>query len=256
MPDVLNDRAADNWRPLLAIADLAGGTWPEEARRAACMLSGEDQDRAVDVELLRDIRSAFGENEVIRSADLVAKLVADPERPWADWKHGRPLTQKQLGGLLRPFCITSETINFGDGHYAKGYRRAHLEELWGVYCPGQNTPPAQSGAFEASFRHNADEMGISSDFRSVTEISGDGSKKCKLSYSHAGCDGITDRKPQHSGQGRSDHDTAPDDGLGIPDFCRRCFHCNGNGAVNEVALPDRTVWLHRECEKPWMEANP
>src|SRR5262249_21952069 len=43
MPD-LNDRAADNWRPLLAIADLAGGTWPEEGRRAACLLSGEEQD--------------------------------------------------------------------------------------------------------------------------------------------------------------------------------------------------------------------
>ena len=27
MPD-LNDRAAGNWRPLLAIAELAGGTWP------------------------------------------------------------------------------------------------------------------------------------------------------------------------------------------------------------------------------------
>ena len=101
MPD-LNDRAADNWRPLLAIADLAGGTWPEEARRAACLLSGEEQDGAIGVELLRDIRSAFGYDDVIRSSDLVAKLTADPERPWAEWKHGRPLTQKQLAGLPAP----------------------------------------------------------------------------------------------------------------------------------------------------------
>ena len=100
MPD-LNDRAADNWRPLLAIADLAGGTWPKEARRAACLLSGEEQDGAIGVELLRDIRSAFGDGDVIRSSDLVAQLTADPERPWAEWKHrGRPLTQKQLAGLL------------------------------------------------------------------------------------------------------------------------------------------------------------
>ena len=34
MPD-LNDRAADNWRPLLAIDELAGGTWPKEA--AGCL---------------------------------------------------------------------------------------------------------------------------------------------------------------------------------------------------------------------------
>src|SRR5262245_21628928 len=56
----LNDRAADNWRPLLAIADLAGGTWPEKARGAACLLSGGEQDGAIGVELLKDIRSAFG----------------------------------------------------------------------------------------------------------------------------------------------------------------------------------------------------
>jgi putative DNA primase/helicase len=36
IPDALNDRAADNWRPLLAIADLAGGEWPARARRHVC----------------------------------------------------------------------------------------------------------------------------------------------------------------------------------------------------------------------------
>jgi putative DNA primase/helicase len=72
LPNGLNDRASDNWRPLLAIADLAGGEWPQEARRAACRLSGEEQDGAIGVELLRDIRSAFGDADVIRSSDLVA----------------------------------------------------------------------------------------------------------------------------------------------------------------------------------------
>jgi putative DNA primase/helicase len=84
IPDALNDRAADNWRPLLAIADLAGGEWPAKACEAACLLSGEAQDGAVGVELRKDIRKAFGEDHEIRSSDLVAKLTADPERPWAD----------------------------------------------------------------------------------------------------------------------------------------------------------------------------
>ena len=34
MPDGVHGRAADNWRPLLAIADLAGAEWPERARRS------------------------------------------------------------------------------------------------------------------------------------------------------------------------------------------------------------------------------
>src|SRR5215472_10078158 len=34
-PERLNDRAADAWLPLLAIADQAGGEWPGRARAAA-----------------------------------------------------------------------------------------------------------------------------------------------------------------------------------------------------------------------------
>jgi putative DNA primase/helicase len=148
MPD-LNDRAADNWRPLLAIADLAGGTWPKEARRAACLLSGEEQDGDIGVELLRDIRSAFGDGDVIRSSDLVAQLTADPERPWAEWKHGRPLTQKQLAGLLAPFHIISLTVHPPGQPDGKGYRRIDFEEAWAAYCPGQNISPQQSLRFRS-----------------------------------------------------------------------------------------------------------
>jgi hypothetical protein len=35
MPASIYNRAADNWRPLLAAADATGGEWPERARRAA-----------------------------------------------------------------------------------------------------------------------------------------------------------------------------------------------------------------------------
>ena len=45
VPDELNDRPADNWDPLLAIADLAGGDWPARARKAAIELS-RDADAA------------------------------------------------------------------------------------------------------------------------------------------------------------------------------------------------------------------
>jgi len=55
----LNDRANDLWEPLLAIADHAGGEWPERARKAALKLSGEgaagEDNRCV--ELLRDARA-------------------------------------------------------------------------------------------------------------------------------------------------------------------------------------------------------
>ena len=198
IPDALNDRAADNWRPLLAIADLAGGAWPQRARESACLLSGEGHDStSVNVELLADIRLAFGETDVIRSADLVAKLTADPERPWAEWRHGKPITQKQLAGLLAPFGIISETVHpIGQSH-AKGYKRVKFEEVWEAYLPGQNAVPGQFQASEACKRASADEMGTSRDFRSVRETIPHGSKNANLSHSHAGLHACTDRKSEN-----------------------------------------------------------
>ena len=265
VPVALNDRAADNWRPLLAIADLAGGTWPEDARRAACLLSGEEQDGAVNVELLRDIRAAFSDADEIRSADLVAKLAADQERPWADWKNGRPLTQKQLAGLLKPFHIVSATVHPPGLPDGKGYRRADFEAVWDAYCAGQNTVAQQVGASEASKRPNADEMGTSGDFRSVRGSVSDGSKNGNLSYSHACLDVWTDRKAGNGVKGHSGQEIAPDptDPGPIPESLlrtapRRCDHCGSMlGAMNAWDWPGRPdgIWLHPRCEAGWMNSG-
>lgn len=202
LPD-LNDRAADNWRPLIAIADLAGGAWPEEARQAAMTLSGSEDDSAFGVTLLRDIRSAFGDDEEIRSVDLVTKLTTDPERPWAEFRHGRPLTQRQLGHLLSSFRITPVTVHNTGFKDAKGYRRQDFEEAWEAYCPGQNTLPHQSDHFQASKRPSADGSSTSRDFPSVLKDNPDASKKDNLSYSHAGLDAWTVPKAENGGEGDS-----------------------------------------------------
>jgi putative DNA primase/helicase len=261
VPEVLNDRAADNWRPLLAIADLAGGNWPEDARRAACLLSGEEPDGAINVELLRDIRTAFGDDEVIRSTDLIEKLIADKERPWVEWRHGRPLTQKQLAGLLRPFFIVSDTVHPPGLPQGKGYQKVHFEDAWAAYCPGQNMPPAQSSTSEAYIRTNADEMGATGDFRSVQKDLPYGSKNGKLSYGHAGLYGCTDRKPQNGGEGCSDREKAHDDYPDFPASLRRCDHCGqlGTGAdpLHSWDWPGRPdgIRLHNRCENPWFDAE-
>ena len=59
----LEDRAADTWEPLIAVADLAAGEWPALARHAAVMLT-TDRDQAASlsdrIRLLADCRTAFG----------------------------------------------------------------------------------------------------------------------------------------------------------------------------------------------------
>ena len=200
-PEDLDDRASDNWRCLLQIADLAGGDWPQRAREVACRLSGAGHESlSINVRLLEDIRLAFGEAEAMRSADLVAALIADPERPWAEWKRGKPLTQKQLGGLLAPFCISSETVSIEGLNDAKGYKRVRFGEAWEAYVPaqklGQNSFAHPIQHFEASKRRNADGTGVFSDFQSVAEAGGDGSKNDDLAHNHAGFDASTLQKPE------------------------------------------------------------
>jgi putative DNA primase/helicase len=218
IPESLNDRAADNWRPLLAIGDLAGGLWPGRAREAACVLSGEGHDSAINVELLGDIRLIVGEADIVRSDGLVAELTADPERPWAEWKRGKPLTQRQLAGLLRPFGIVSETVHLPGRLPGKGYKRVHFEEAWAAYCPGQNHSPGQEAPSETDKRTSADEMGTSSDFRSGQEASSSRSKNGNLSYSHAGLSACPDRKPGNGRGDEFDHEKGDDPWANYPEL--------------------------------------
>lgn len=76
LPEALNDRAQDNWEPLLAIADVAGGHWPEIARHAALHISSKNDEGATQstgVELLIDIAEVFDHTrrERITTTDLI-----------------------------------------------------------------------------------------------------------------------------------------------------------------------------------------
>lgn len=137
MPAGIYNRAADNWRPLLAIADVAGGEWPERARRALqCARAGADDDDSARVMLLADIRAIFAERNADRlaSADLVAALIAIEGRPWAEWKAGKPLTANGLARLLAPFGVLPATIRTAVGT-AKGYQLAHFFDAFARYLP-------------------------------------------------------------------------------------------------------------------------
>jgi putative DNA primase/helicase len=140
-PDVstmLNDRAADNWRPLLAIADAAGGDWPARARKAALLLSGEAADDSdVKVQLLSDLRDIFTERDAdkLPSETLVEDLVKLETRPWAEWRRGgKPLTLNGLARLLKLFAIHPKTVRIGV-QTPKGYDRSDFSDAWERYVP-------------------------------------------------------------------------------------------------------------------------
>jgi putative DNA primase/helicase len=140
VPAELNDRAADNWTPLLAIADLAGGDWPTLARQAALELSGPGTEEEQDykVELLREIERAFEEagaaTDRLTTAQLVEALVGMEESPWATFNSGKPIDARRLARLLKPFGIHSIDIRVeGAKSSLKGYKRESFSDAWSRY---------------------------------------------------------------------------------------------------------------------------
>jgi hypothetical protein len=141
----LFNRAADNWRPLLAIADAAGGTWPTIARAVAETSEGLKQDQSARAMLLSDIREVFESRpnkDRIGSTDLAAELGTIEGRPWAEWKNGKPMTAASLAKMLAPFGITPGTRRSGSDTF-KGYLFADFKETFASYLGDQTVTPSQ-----------------------------------------------------------------------------------------------------------------
>jgi hypothetical protein len=139
LPGELDDRAADCWEPLFAIADLAGGDWPARARRAARTLSSHGrEDDSLGVKLLGDIYDVFERlaQTRISKRQIVAELLALDEAPWGDLR-GRPLDGRQLGRLLRPFRISSRTVRIPGADTVNGFQREQFEDAWRRYLRWQ-----------------------------------------------------------------------------------------------------------------------
>lgn len=131
----LNDRANDCMEPLLAISEVAGGNWPKLARNAAISLYGlENETPTIGVELLADAKAVFDAKRAnkIFSADLLDALVADEEAPWATWRHGKPMTLRQLSAKLADFGIKPKDIRIGPIN-KKGYDRTEFADAFKRY---------------------------------------------------------------------------------------------------------------------------
>lgn len=105
LPDALHDRAQDVWESLLAIADLAGGGWPDRARAAAVALMGDVVEDDVALDLIHDMHEVFGEGNTtfVPTTQMLERLAALEDRPWRTWSKGRPITGHGLARLLKRF---------------------------------------------------------------------------------------------------------------------------------------------------------
>jgi hypothetical protein len=181
IPRSLSDRQADVCEPLLGIADLAGGEWPEAARTALVKLCGDAQraDDSIGVKLLADIHSVFyprenGGNplpviERIASEELSKALAEMEGRPWAEWgKTGKPITKNRLARFLseRYSIGPPKTMRLPDERRLNGYDREWFEESWESYLPHDFPVSPDSKRDIVTTRMNTGENG---DFQDVTD---------------------------------------------------------------------------------------
>ncbi|MCK9463174.1 MAG: DUF3631 domain-containing protein [Proteobacteria bacterium] len=134
IPGALHSRAADNWRPLIAIADLVGGSWPDRARTAAIMSVDSDDEGSVTEQLLMDIKEIFSDivEARISSAELVGRLCQLDDRPWKESAFGRRLTPNLLASRLRAHRIRPKSIRFERGTL-KGYEQSQFDDAFKRY---------------------------------------------------------------------------------------------------------------------------
>lgn len=155
LPPGLNDRAEDAWEALVAVADAAGGSWPERARRAAVTLSAEAEENSADLmqtRLLSDLRDIFMPpgclpncecHDKLHSTAIVALLRFMPEAPWRDWKRGRPepwLNERELAEMLKDFRVKPKNVRIHNVQLnqdvqLKGYERSQFVAVWECYLP-------------------------------------------------------------------------------------------------------------------------
>ena len=140
LPEGLDDRARDNWWPLIAIAHQVGGEWPERAREAALELEAVKDRTELDgygVRLLQDIKKIFDalDQDKIPSSTPLIKLNLIEAAPWADWSRGRGLSARGLNKMLKQFQIEVFKTT-----QANVYRKADFEDAWSRYEP--YLPPA------------------------------------------------------------------------------------------------------------------
>jgi putative DNA primase/helicase len=191
MPAAIVNRAADNWRPLLAVADLAGGAWPQRARKAATELSIDGEDSmSAGVLLLTDLRELFaGEGSgVLFTREILKALHADETRPWPEFRSGKPITERQLAALLKPHKIKPKTVRRGI-ETEKGYRLEWFADAFARYLPPRSVTASQSSN-SAGFEPVPSVTLPDAVALPVTDA------RCENPSVSAGCDAVTDREAQ------------------------------------------------------------
>lgn len=174
MPAGIEDRDADVWEALLAVADLAGGRWPERARSAATALvqDAHDTPPSLGIMLLTDLKAIFEDREKVATEEILDRLHVMDERPWGELR-GKPIDSRFLSRQLTKYGVKSKTLRIGDAT-PKGYQAEDLADPWQRYVNVADV--AASTVFVADEKPR--DTGNVADVADVADSQGDAEPEC------------------------------------------------------------------------------
>jgi putative DNA primase/helicase len=242
IPEALNDRASDNWEPLLAIADLAGYEWVQAARAAAMALSADAEmgTETTKTLLLSDIKDIFAASalDAMPSKNLVAALHDDQTKPWLAYgKNQKPISDRQVSDLLKEFKVYPRNIKTG-GKVLKGYVLSSFAEAFESYLSPLGGPPAVTALLSSNDNGLA---GVSA-ATARTEVAAQSPRnplETNNSSVVAARDTLKDETKVKKVAGHS------------CDYC----HEPPDGTEQQAAYGTEALWLHPHCIDRFLEAK-
>ena len=240
MPAGVEDRNADVWEALLAVADLAGGHWPESARAAAVAAVADTEGKApsIGVMLLCDIRTIFSIHgtDHLMTQRLLTDLWGMEESPWASLQRdGSGIDARGLAKRLAPYGITSCDIRDAGGKNRKGYYRAAFTDTWERYIPPDDEPQPPGGDRQDAPGHPGDSVGPSPHVSATSATSATSQVNGNEFRPHSDA-GVPTDKPGNNGDARR---LFSDDELGELGRCLSCeWHPDTQG--HGPGCPDAT----------------
>jgi hypothetical protein len=260
MPVGVEDRDADVWEALLAVANAAGGDWPERAKAAAKALIKEahDVEPSLGIRLLADLKTVFGDAAQNVTTDAILHaLHTMPESPWNDLR-GKPLNDRGLATRLRQYGIKPKVIRVG-GATPRGYSRQDFHDAWLAYLPplapdgsATSATGATSGEkpspFKAEGVADAGEAKRNSAATSATSQANVADGVADVA------DGVADKQEKKVSK---DNDVADVADVALPpeaDPQSICAHCGQPGGLL-TACDGRYALVHPHCSQSWFTAQ-
>jgi len=132
--DFVSDRDAEAWAPLFAVLAVADPDRLSELKDCALKLTGAKvssaEEESLSLRLLADMRQVWpGTEQKIFTKTLIERLRGIEESPWSSFEK---FDGRRLSGMLRPFGVSSKSVQIG-AENLKGFYREDAEDAFARY---------------------------------------------------------------------------------------------------------------------------